>query len=492
MIAGKETTQDGSILFVKTEDDGLWDVDYLWYVPRKPHKAGSVLRLMAGGTIPQVPETYAFFWDECPGTSYSNGIVNEWGVAFGSNGCTSREDPVDSVAARGDLVDGGLGFELRFILAERSRTAREAVLLAAQLIDRYGYNASGRNLNIVDPGEAWQLQMVRGKQYVARRVRDDEVVIVANTFSIRRVDMDDNENFICSPDLIDYAAERGWYDPSEGEAFDFAEAYAPRRIHRDPANTDRQWNMARLLNRDFPVTWQQARTGMMPVSVKPDRKLSLKDAMGIFRNHYEGSDLDLTESCKISPHETPVTPICRNTTHRTTVIQQRSGMPREIGTLIWRSLDRPCCSVFVPWYLGCTRIPEAFHKAPESFYNTEKSRLEYHFQMPGETWKPDLESASGVFKRLGRLVNADYRRSIGRIQEVWRELEESEITLQPYIEETALAIYQHSPALAREYLTVYSGTLARKSLETAKNLIKTFPFSFRIFWNWVCSPSPAR
>jgi len=28
--------------------------------------------------------------------------------------------------------------------------------------------------------------------------------------------MDDKENFICSPDLIEYAIKRGWYDPKSG------------------------------------------------------------------------------------------------------------------------------------------------------------------------------------------------------------------------------------------------------------------------------------
>jgi len=292
LVAGKKTTTDGSILFVKSEDDSPKDVDFLWYVPRKIHAPGSVVKLKAGGTIPQVKETYAYFWDQCPGTSYSNGIVNEWGVAFGSNGCISKEDSVKEVEARGDLVKGGLGFMLRIILAERAKTAREAVEIAAKLIDKYGYNASGRNLNIVGPNDAWQLQMVRGKNYAARRVRDDEVAIIANTFSIRDVDMNDNNNFICSPTLISYAVQRGWYDPKKDGAFDFAKTYAPEKAHKWPGNTFRQWMMAKLLNKNFPLSPEESTQGRMPVSVKPDRKLSLGDVMTIFRNHYEGTSLD--------------------------------------------------------------------------------------------------------------------------------------------------------------------------------------------------------
>lgn len=482
LIAGNKTTVDGSILYVKTEDDSRDDIDYLWYVPRRKHKPGSVIRLHNGGTIPQVAETYAYFWDECPGTAYSNAILNEWGVAFGSNACSSKEDPVEEVEARGDLVDGGLGFELRMILAERSKTAREAVLLAAELLDAYGYNASGRNLNIVGPKEAWQLQMVRGKQYVARRVRDEEVSLIANTYSIREVDVNDPEYFVCSPRLIEYAIERGWYDPDSSGVFDFAGAYAPNEWYTNPSNTDRHWDMARLLAKDFPITWEDARTGVLPVSVQPDRKLTLGDVMAIFRDHNEGTDLYRPDSSTTSPHVGPT--ICNNGSHRTTIVQQRSALPPEIGTIVWRSLDRPCASVFVPWYLGVTRIPGVFRNAPESFYATEKDILDYHFHMPAGAWKPDLESSGSVFKLLTSLVDADYLNTIAIVRKEWDAFEEAAFRLQPEIEETALDLYRKDRALAREFLTAYSNGLATRSFETAKQLIRELPPSPGHYVQW--------
>lgn len=474
LIAGRSTTVDGSILFAKTEDDSPDDIDFLWYIPRKRHEPGSLVKLESGGTIPQVEETYAYFWDQCPGTSFSNNIMNEWGVVLGSNACSSKEDPVEVVAARGDLAEGGLGFELRFILAERSKTAREAVLLAAKLLDTYGYHASGRCLSIVGPEEGWQLQMVRGKQYVARRVQDDEVAIIANTYSIREVDKNDRENFICSPRLIDYAIERGWYDPSSGEPFDFAVAYASEKIHTHPRNTDRHWNMARLLDKKFPITWQKARTGVMPTSVKPDRKLSIQDIMAIFRNHFEGTGLDSTDHYRISPHRTPVRAICCDASHRTTIVQQRNWLPPEIGTIVWRALEPPCTGVFVPWYLGIARIPETFQRAPVRADTTSKDRIDYHFNMPAETWILGLDSSGGVFKLLGNLVDANYRETIGMVRKVWDEFEAQEFELQPVIEETFIKLSKRDKSLAREYLTLYSNGLAMKSLERAKDLIDGF------------------
>jgi dipeptidase len=168
------------------------DVDYLWYVPAQEHPAGTTLKLRGSEEIPQVPWTYGYFWDQCPETEYSNALVNEWGIALGSDACSSREDSLEELEKRGDIVDGGIGRRLRFILAERCRTAREAVELAAKLLDHYGYRDSGRNLSIVGPQEAWILQMARGKHYVARKVGDDEAVPIPNAFTIRDVDLNDH------------------------------------------------------------------------------------------------------------------------------------------------------------------------------------------------------------------------------------------------------------------------------------------------------------
>ncbi|TET69198.1 MAG: DUF3471 domain-containing protein [Candidatus Aminicenantes bacterium] len=481
MIAGRNTTFDGSILFIKSEDDSPREVDYLWYVPRNTYEPGAVIKLRAGGTIPQVKETYAYFWDQCPRTAYSNQFINEWGVAFGSNACASKEDSVKEVEARGDLVKGGIGFRLRMILAERAKTAREAVMVAARLLDKYGYRASGRNLSIVGPNEAWQLQMVRGKNYVARRVQNDEVAIIANTFSIREVDVDDKDNFICSPDLIEYAIKRGWYDPKSGENFDFARAYSPERIHESPSNTHRAWNMARLLNKNFPLTLKQAEEGLMPVSVKPDRKLTLKDVMAIFRNHYEGTPLDKSGfgksgEYKTSPHKTPHN-ICNYGTHRTTVVQQRNWLPVEIGTVTWRAIDQPCASVFVPWYLGATKIPEPFQKAPESFHATQKDLLDYHFKPPVETWDLDMESASGIFACLGGLVDTTYGRTIEFVQKIWSDFEDEQFALQPTVEKSALDLYRQDKAIAKEFLNNYTESQALKSLEVANKMI------YKIKWH---------
>ena len=446
LIAGKHTTEDGSILFAKTEDDGGMHVDYLWRFSRGQHDQEAFLQAnLEGLKVPQREQTYSYWLDECPPTHYSNMVVNEWGVALGSNGCQSREDPIEKLEQRGQIEQGGIGFMLRIILAQRAKTARQAVLMAADLIDRYGYRASGRNLNIVGPDEAWQLQMVRGKHYVARRVKDSEVAVVSNTFSIREVDLDDRNNFIASPDLIEYAIDRGWYDPETDGEFDFAEAYASREAHLSNSNNHRQWILAKMMNQDFPVSLEEAELGGMPVAVQPEHKLSLAGVMDIMRNHYEGTALDKSNGHQYNPHHTPHT-VCRYSTHKTTIVQQRSDMPVEIGTVLWRSLGQPCLSAFVPWYLGTQSFPNIYTR--KEYKRTGKSKTEllndqatnapfmaYHFNFP--FWKhreTDPQTASGVFHALSRIADARYARFHPMVREVFDRLENQALQMQPLIE----------------------------------------------------------
>ncbi len=482
IIAGKNTTEDGSILFGKTEDDSGMEIDYLWHFPRRQHSSGAYLQAnVTGLEIPQVQETYSYLLDACPPTKYSNMVVNEWGVAFGSNGCKSKEGSIGELEKRGQLVDGGIGFMLRIILAQRAKTAHQAVLIAADLIDQYGYRPSGRNLNIVGPDEAWQLQMVRGKHYVARRVRDDEVAVVSNTFSIREVDMEDRENFVVSPDLIDYAEKQGWYDPETDGEFDFAEAYADEENHTSNSNNHRQWILAKAMNKNFPVSVERAEMGDMPVSFRPKEKLSVEDIMDVLRNHYEGTSLDKSENHRYSPHHTPHT-VCRYSTHKAAVIQQRSNMPVDIGTVIWRALGQPCQSVFVPWYLGTQEIPEVYMK--KSYYRTGKSQTElisdeatnasfasWHLNFP--RWKhreTDVNTASCIFHALGKLVDAHYQENHPLIRKRFDRMEQQALRMQPLVEEKALNLYKEDPQRALDYITKYTTNQAIEAYEKAQSL----------------------
>ena len=244
VVVGRDASADGSVLLAHNEQNGGRRIVNFRKVPRQQFPAGSVVALRRGGRLPQVDETWAFLWSENPGLEFSDAYFNEWGVAVVSDGCRTREDDYDTLVRRGEIRDGGIGYMLRRLIALRARTAREGVTLAGKLVERFGYVDSGRTYVVADPREAWLLAVVRGRRWVAQRVPDDAVVVLPNIHIIGEVDLKDTANFLGSPDLITYAAKRGWFDPDGGERFNFRKVY---RGNRDDPPDPRRWRGRQLV-----------------------------------------------------------------------------------------------------------------------------------------------------------------------------------------------------------------------------------------------------
>ncbi|MBM3212804.1 dipeptidase, partial [Candidatus Poribacteria bacterium] len=256
VIVGKKASVDGSVIFGHNEQDGGERMLNFRVIPNMKHSPGAMVKLLKGGQLPEVSETYSFIWSQNPGLEFSDTYINQWGVAVASDGCGTREDSYENLVARGDIVDGGIGYMLRRLVIQRVKTSREGVEIAGELLNRFGYSDSGRTLVIADPNEAWLLSIVRGKHWLAKRVPDDEVTILPNVHIISPVDLEDKNNFIGTPDIIDYAIKRGWYNPNDRKPFSFRDAYNPtNQKFWDP----RQWKGQQLVTartNDLPKTDQ--------------------------------------------------------------------------------------------------------------------------------------------------------------------------------------------------------------------------------------------
>ena len=112
VIAGRNTTVDGSVMLAHNEDD-----------------SGEMMLNMYA--VPRLNGNNAYLWGEFPGTSVCDHFLNEWGVAIASDGCPSRED-------REDVTDGGVLYEVRLTVAQRAHSAREAVKIIGHLVETRG------------------------------------------------------------------------------------------------------------------------------------------------------------------------------------------------------------------------------------------------------------------------------------------------------------------------------------------------------------------
>lgn len=454
IIVGKQASATGEVLFGHNEDDSGNNVMMQHLVPRATHERGRLLEFEPEcAKIPQVEQTWAYLWSETRASwksSFSDTFINEWGVAIATDNCSpSREDMPE-------LTNGGIGYGLEHIIAQRARTAREGVEIAAQLIEKYGYTASGRAYQIVDKNEGWVLQVVQGKHYVAKRVPDDEVMFIPNWYTIHEVDLSDQANYITSDDIIVYAISRGWYAPrrpGDYSSFSFAQAYQDPEKNQD-GNIMRHKNALRLILKAEP-------DDVSAFSVKPPDKLGVEDVKAILRTHYEGTGDDLSKGYLINPHRTGTRTICTSTTLESFVIQFRK---QPEFTCIWRTLLNPCTSPYVPWYLGITKIPAGYSwMSPEaalaSHFDVPQADLSYR---PGRAW--------WAFQSVQDLADAAYAQVFPKIAEARDTLENLWAESQAQFERQVYEVFKEDPARARAMLTDYTNAQAKKAWQAWRAL----------------------
>jgi len=449
IVAGKSATADGSVLLGHNEDNGIRNVAGLVRVARGAHDGNERVTFPGGGGIPQGDTTFAYLRLQMPEREHSDAFLNEFGVAVVSNNCPSRED-------RSDFIDGGIGGPLlRRIVAERARTAREGVRLIGSLIEHFGYTASGRTMVICDPAEGWLVAMVQGRHWVAQRVPDNCVAMIANTYSIRAVDLADTLNFLGSPDLISYAVGRGWHDPDKG-IFSFEASYADPETRVSPSNTHRHWSGLRRLSAvELPLP-EEAR---LPFAVTPGKKLTVGDLTPVLRDHYENSPYKNDSSGSISPHKAHAATICGPYTNSSSVFQLRGGMPVDIGAVWWLALWQPCSSPYLPLYIGLRKVPGVYGFG--SPYAGEG--------IPVGAEAPDFGEAYRSLGDLARWVDGDYDSRIGPVRAAWRTVEEDCYGYQQDFESLLAGQWRRYPDRSREMFESYCRGVVLRAVRRARD-----------------------
>jgi dipeptidase len=455
ILVGKHASIDGSLFFAHNEDDqGINFVD-LHKIPRILHQHGD-RQIFAFGSdsIDEPEETFGYLW--ISGAAYNEEqYLNEFGVAITSN--SSRSNVVNG--------NGRIGHNLRRIVAERAKTSREGVKIAGKLVEKYGYGSSGRVYSIVDPNEAWVFEVANGKHWIARRVPDDEVVIIPNYYVIDKFDKQDTLNYLSSPDIVEYAVSNGWYDPESDKIFNFRKAYC--RIDRLEA----QFNIARkwvVLNK---LSEKQFGLGEdFPFSVKPKHKVSVQELMELMQNHYENTKFVTNPSDPngCTHYNLDTMRICNSYNDYSCITQLRNWLPADIGNVMWIAPRYPCIQPFIPWYYGINKIPSGYEKASntDALRDYNLKNRDYKSMYPDHAcWVFD-DFASKTDRCDGKEIKSvrKWKSAFDRTVSKTVERKEGEI----------IAIYRTNTTLAKQMLTdLTTGYAERVLSETREKLYLT-------------------
>eukprot|EP01031_Cornospumella_fuschlensis_P036811 gene36811-44654_t len=163
-------------------------------------------------SIPQVAHTYAY-------TLGTYAIQNEKQVSIGESTCSSVFFAVPKYAPGGKAV---MHMEtLTEIALERCDTARCAVQTMGDLAVQYGFygpswnenietaqDEAGEALTVADKDETFMFHVLpddtgASAVWIAQRVPDDHITVVANQFVIAEFDLTDSKNFLGSSNIVD-------------------------------------------------------------------------------------------------------------------------------------------------------------------------------------------------------------------------------------------------------------------------------------------------
>lgn len=433
VVVGKDASVTGEIIVGHNEDNDLRIVTSKYWVPAADHKTGEMITYEpAAAKIPQVAHTYGYFWTQTlhpAGYSYLDGFVNEKGVVIVSNNCNETFEAGESVN------ENGIGYGIRRLMAERAASAREAVDVAIELQVKYGYLSEGRTYTVADKNEAWQIMLLRGHRYIARKVQDDEVTYIANAFSLDRIDDVPKGDVLMSPDLIEHAIKTKHYSPAKAgdySDFSFRKAYQPIERRAADWNKDRAQTAWEILTGH--ETTDQER---FPYSIKPEKKLSVEDVKTVLSGHWKRENRpgfihhSMRDICNIGTFDS--------------VVYEMAADPA--FTRGWAANGRPSQIPFVPFY------PLAKPADASAFMTPDVATAE-HFHAAADRF--DYKADFGLYAFLNAQNLADYvgdgelRKVKAGLEARWESESESVLKRAAYLKKNV------SPEKAMQYLHDYN------------------------------------
>lgn len=442
---------DGSTLITYSADSHTL-YGFLNYLPAGDHPPGTMVDVYNSETGKFLGKIH-----EAAHTNAVVGLMNEHQVAIGETTFGGRPELQDP--------DGIIDYEPLMVFGlQRAKSAREAIQVMGALVAEYGYASTGESMSVSDAKEAWIFEIIgkgkgnKGAVWVARRVPDGYISGHANQARIGRFPLNDPANCLYAPDVISFAREKGYYKGKD-EEFSFYETYNPLSFGGLRFCNARVWCMFQRAAPSLKLSneWVKGNDAAepLPLWIKPDRKLGVADLMQLMRDHFEGTEFDLSKGIGAGPYALPYRwrPLTwevdgiqylneRSTATQQTafsfIAQSRSQLPGPIGGISWFGVDDAGSTVYIPMYCGIRQAPPAFADGVATLQRF--------------SW----DSAFWVFNTIANYAYSRYRDMSQDIGKVQQGFESEFLGRQSEIDAAALKLYQDSPELARRFLTEYS------------------------------------
>lgn len=467
-LVGRKASTDGSTM-ISYSADSYWLYGALYFYPRANYKDGEKLKIYEWdtgeyrGEIDQVKHTYQVV-----------GNMNEHQLSIGETTFTGRKE----LQNKEGIMDYG---SLIYVTLQRAKTAREAIKVMTDLVERYGYGSTGESFSIADPSEVWIMEMIgkgsgkKGAVWVAVRIPDDCVSAHANQARITQIPFKDKNNCMYSKDVVSFARAQGYYSGKD-EDFSFSDTYNPLDYEGLRFCEARVWSFFRMMNPEMNKYFSYINgetVQRMPLYIKPSKQVSVEDIKMCMRDHYEGTPIDMTVGAGSGPfgspfRSSPLTykvdgveyfherPIATQQTGFTFVAQMRSWLPDPIGGILWFGVDDASMGMYVPLYCGINAVPKCFD---------EKTGNMFNFSWSSAFWVNNWV-ASMVYNRYSELMP-----ELKELQKKWDNFFTESVKR---TDATAVDMYRKSSTAVTSMLTDYSVSQAENVTEAWRKMGERF------------------
>ncbi len=400
VVAGRDVSVTGHVMAAHNEDDYGDLIVNLYRVPENFFKETDSSWIKNDPWFDKA--SLSMLWFQTTRQNFGDVYVNEYGVAIFSNACASRED----------TATGKLTHQLRRLVIQYAESARNGVKILGHLVEKFGYASSGRTYTIVDNNEAFLVSVVQGRRWIAQRVPDDHVAVIPNYYTIGKVNLKDTVNFLYSPDIVNYAIKRGWYDPVMDGEFSFREVYAKPSVLRAAWNLPRHWAALRFLAPEqfYPDDIE------FPFSFAPNSLVTRQQLERILSDHYEDSELSYP-SYAPTPHGKQPLSICNAGTKFSVITSFVTKFPNHKDNIVWFSPMKSCIYPMIPISLSVMKIPHAYQAYPL------RKALKLQRQDSINTFERNKHHAFAVFNRYRQYVDTNYPAHIEHSRQLKKKFE---------------------------------------------------------------------
>lgn len=465
LLAGSEATNDGSLIIARSADSDALKAQHFVIHPAKSNQIGTYSTKEHNGannfTYP-LPKNALRYTTVPNWKTQLHGATgfNELGV--GVSGTESIFASPKALSFDPYVEDTGITEDdIPDVLLSRAKTAREAIELLGSIIETQGAG-EGFGVAVVDKNELWYLETGTGHHWIAQRLPKDKYFATGNQGRLQAYDIN-SEDILGSKNLVEFAIEKGLYNPEKEGVFNFSKAYT-RDDERDRTYNDpRVWIIQQQFNPSLKQAVDDGRN-FAPL-LTPEKKVSIEEAKTMLRNHFEGTKHDpYTNGLN---GEEPWRPISVFRTYEAHVMQVRPELPQEIGEITYVGLGMADLTAFVPYYSGLKAYPQ-------------------HYGIG--TNKADSDSIYWKYRKLQTLVMTDYPKLAPIVKKVYQEWEEKTALEQKEMEAKYLAMVKTNKAGADKMLNEFnlrvmaSAELLTENLTNELFTIKTKDIQDDIFF----------